>query len=94
MGPPPKILEKFRALRIMDISEPSFPLPIVDATQTTASLQVAIPLPWNYRIATQAAASWACNTAAEVVDSILTVVPDGPHKPGILELCKVFKRKS
>jgi hypothetical protein len=93
MGPPPRILNKFRALRIMDVSDPSISLPIVDATQATASLRVAIPLPWDYRIATQAAASWACNTAADVVDSILKVVPDGPHKPGLLELCKVFKRR-
>lgn len=92
MGPTPKIIEKFRALGIMDISEPSISLPIVNATQTTTPLRVDIPLPWNYRIATQAAAFWACNVASEVVDSILKVVPAGPHKPNLSELCKAFKR--
>lgn len=94
MGPTPKILERFRALSIMDVSETSLSVPIMDATQTTHSVQVSIPLPWIHRIATQAAASWACNTAVDVVDSILKVVPDGPHKPNLLEICKVFKHRS
>lgn len=88
MGPPPKILEKIRALGIMDTSEPSIPLPTTDTTP----IQLHVPLPWNYRISTQAAATWACNTAVDVVDSILKVVPDGPHKPNLLVLCKGFKR--
>lgn len=90
LGSAPKIFEKIRGLGIIDTSGPCFPMPIPD----TPPIQIKIPLPWNYRIATPAAASWACNTATDVVESILTVVPDGPHKPNLLLLCKAFKRIS
>jgi hypothetical protein len=83
-----RFMEKFRALGILDTSQGILPLINLNATQSDASLQIAIPFPLNFRIATGAAACWACNTAADVVDSILKVVPDGRHKPNLLELCK------
>ena len=91
MKPTPRTMERFRAQNIPGSSELILPLSKVDSTQTPP-LQIPFPLPWNYRIASPAAAHWVCNTAADVVDSILKVVPDGPHKPYLLEHCKTFKR--
>lgn len=92
MKPTPRTMERFRALNILGSSELILPLSNVDSTKTTAALQIPFPLPWNYRIATPAAAHWACNTAADVVESILEVVPDGPHKPNLIKHCKDFSR--
>lgn len=89
-----KFIRRVRALGILDASQPILPFTNVNATQSDASLQIPIPLPLNFQIATGAAACWACNTAADVVDSILKVTPDGPHKPNLVELCKTFKRLS
>lgn len=92
MGPPEMLMKRFRALGIMDTSEPSIPVPTMDATENITLIEMAIPLPWDHRIATQAAAFWACNVASDVVDSILKIVPDGPHKPNLLTLCTGFRR--
>lgn len=91
MGVSDKLLERFRASGIIDNSAPSVSVPCVDTAGTTTYLQSFAPLPWNLRIATPKAAFWACGTAAAVVDSIVKIVPNGPHKPNLLAVCKGFK---
>lgn len=72
------------------------PAPIIEKFRSKGILdnsQLDVPFPWHTRIATQAAAYWACNTAADVVHSILKVVPDGPSKLALTALYgQVFKR--
>jgi len=72
------------------------PAPIIKKFRSRNILdnsQPDVPFPWHTRIATQAAAHWACNTAADVVHSILKVVPDGSSKLALTMLYgQVFKR--
>jgi len=89
MQPSLRTMERFRALNLLSTPELTLPFSGVYSTGTSAALQIPFPLPWNYRIATPAAAHWACNTAVDVVNK---VVPDGSHKPSLLELCKTFER--
>ena len=73
---PAPILEKFRSKGILDNTETTLPF----------------PLPWYLQIATQAAAQWACNTAADVVSTIIKVVPDDQTKLNLTQTYKFFIR--
>jgi hypothetical protein len=49
--------------------------------------------PWHNRIATQAGAKWACNTAADVVTIIINALPDaGPYKIALRDAYSMFVR--
>ncbi|MEP6776004.1 MAG: hypothetical protein ABJA50_10445 [Chloroflexota bacterium] len=91
---PERLLGRFRSLNILNNSPHSFPIPGAGAPGTTPDLQTVAPIAWILQIANHKAACWACKTAADVVDGIVSIVPEGPHKDDLSTTYKCFRRMS
>ena len=72
--------EKFRTKGILDTSQPGLVASIEDETGVRPIGTIPFPMSFDFRIATKAAAVWACNTAADIIGSILNVLPDVTQK--------------
>lgn len=88
--PSPRIMAKLRSKGILAASEIHLTLNHDANVETT----VLFPLPWHDQISTRKAAYWACNTAADVVNKIFAILPDGPHKHNLVNFYTSFKRLS
>jgi hypothetical protein len=70
------------------------PAPIIEKLRSKSivdNLPPAHQSPWHTRIATQAAAKWACNPAADVVRTIIQALPDAsPTKTPLIAVYEAF----
>ena len=90
-GPQHKILARLRDKDILDTSQPTFDIPVTNPQGAIVTRPTPIPLPWHHRVATRAAANWACETVATVVESLLKVVPNSQNKANVQVLCQSFR---
>jgi hypothetical protein len=62
------------------------PAPLLNrlrAKNIIAACEPGVAAPWLHTVATTAAARWACKTAATMVQSIITILPESPFKEQI-----------
>jgi hypothetical protein len=85
-----KMLAKLRAKKILDISQQVMNIPIIEPNGVEKVIPMEAPRPFHDRVATRAAAYWACNTVADVVESLLNVVPDSHNKSNLMHLRQHF----
>lgn len=90
MGASPRIISRLRSKGILADAEMTLPVNHDAGVQTL----VQVPLPWHDQISTYKAAKWACNTAADVVNNILAIFPDIPHKHNLMNTYSRFQRLS
>jgi hypothetical protein len=63
----------------MVVENPPFVERLRGRNITAIAINTETPVPWIDRISTRAAARWACNSAAEMIRSVVTMAPSGDY---------------